>query len=307
MTQQLTNAQIKQFFGEVEHQYKQEKSYVESTLVGAGMTVRTITGTHVSFPTMDGVELVDRGPSLSELTPQNPNIYRKEFGLSNHAAFFYTDIFDQAVVDFNEQKELSKAIAGAVYRRRDKVLLDALNLLPATSTLNLLNFDTCYALPDEGVFSVDKIKTMMTHFTKIGVPAGNRVIVIDADSFRQLLDDVEFISSDYNNAQVLNSPEPVFNFLGFKIVVVPDSWDQSGNKVGGLDLSADGGVYKRTCYALDGRAVAGATNPLEGKNIVIDYESKRTAHSICATLRAGFGARNARGIIRFKNNVTSLI
>lgn len=299
MTAQLTQAQIKQFYGEVEHQYKQETSYVEKALVGAGMQVKTnVTGTHVNFPIMDGVELVDRGASTSELTPQNPNIGRREFGMSNHAAFFYTDIFDQAVVDFSEQKELSKMLAGAIYRRRDKVLLDALNALPSTSTVSLLNFDTCYALPDEGAFSVSKLKSMMTHFNKIGVPAGNRVIVIDADSQRQLFDDVEFISSDYNNAQVLNSPEPVFNFLGFKIVVVPDSFDQNGTKIGGLGLTGT----VRTCYALDGRAVGGATNPLSEKDIYIDYESKRTAHSICATLRAGYGARNARGIIRFKND-----
>lgn len=300
MTQQLSNAQIKQFYAEVEHQYKQEKSYVESALVAAGMQVKTVTGTHFSFPTIDGVDLVDRGAPTSELTPQNPNIGRKEIGMSNHAAFFYTDIFQQAEVDFSEQKELSKMLAGAIYRRRDYVLLNALNALPETSTVQLLNFDTCYKLPDEGAFSVAKLKSMMTHFNKIGVPAGQRVVLIDADSQRQLLDDNEFISSDYNRASVLNSPEPVFNFLGFKIVVVPDSFDQNGTKIGGMDLTGT----LRTCYALDGRAVGGATNPLSEKDIYVEYVSRRTSHSICATLRAGYGARNARGIIRFKNDIS---
>ena len=54
--------------------------------------------------------------------------------LSDWNAPEYTDIFDQAKTNINERKELAETIAGAITRREDQQLIDALDAATTTKS-----------------------------------------------------------------------------------------------------------------------------------------------------------------------------
>ena len=130
--------------------------------------------------------------------------------LTNWRAAEYTDIFDNAEVNFSEVNELSQVIAQALGRASDQLILDA--LAATTST----------AVGATGTaLSVDTILAAKRALDAAGVPSTDRYFVIEAKGMEDLLKTTQVTSSDYNSVKALVTGD-VNSFIGFKFIQIAD-------------------------------------------------------------------------------------
>lgn len=303
MSQNLTNAKIIKFTDDVQNELKIQKSQIVDVLRSNGMLYKTaVKGDSVNFPLYGSFEMKDRGAHESQVLPDNPFSGRKTFTLKNYVSLIQTDVFAQEEVDFDEEKQVVKQIAGAMARSRDKAMIEVLNSIPTTPNKGNTNFDTAYQIAVSGTtgMSVDKILKLQEYYDTFGLQQEGRLLFIDPQSRTQLLKEEEFKNFDYNTQKVLQEPGMEHKFLGFRIVVVSDNYSEAGVKIGGLPLSGN----IRTNFACLAPCLAGAEANLKVGSIVIQFDIDFTCHKILSTLRVGYGVTNARGIVKFENDVS---
>lgn len=303
MSQNLTQAKIIKFTDDVQNELKVTKSQVADVLKAGGMLYKTaVKGDTVSFPLYGSFEMKDRGAHESLITPDNPFSGRKTFTLKNYVSLIQTDVFAQEEVDFDEEKQVVKQIAGAMARSRDKACIDVLNAVPITPQKELTNFNTAYYIAGSITtgMTVEKIRLLQEYYDTFGLPQEGRLLFIDPQSRTQLLREEEFKNFDYNTQKVLQSPGMEHTFLGFRIITVSDNFNESGTKIGGLPLSG----VTRTNFACLAPCLTGAEANLKVGSIVIQFDIDYACHKILSTLRVGYGVANARGIVRFENDIS---
>ena len=130
--------------------------------------------------------------------------------LTNWRAAEYTDLFNNADVNFSEVNELATIIAQSLGRRSDQLVLDAL----ATTTTTAVG-TTGTAL------SLDTILSAKRALDAKGVPSDNRCFVIESKGMEDLLKTTQITSSDYNTVKALVSGD-VNTFAGFKFIQIAD-------------------------------------------------------------------------------------
>ena len=96
--------------------------------------------------------------------------------LENWLAPEYTDIFDKATVNFDEKAELAQVIALALQRRRDQLVIDALDASTPTETIG-----TNIGGSSSGL-NMDKLRAVLSVFDDNGVPEEGRYIVASTRS-----------------------------------------------------------------------------------------------------------------------------
>ena len=120
MSKNLTNAAVTEFDSEVKHEYQGMKTLREC------ITVRTgVVGEAYKFTRM-GKGLANQKASQADVTPMDISHARQTANLENWNAPEYTDIFDQAEVNFDERSELAQTIAKAIGRREDQIIIDTM-------------------------------------------------------------------------------------------------------------------------------------------------------------------------------------
>ena len=108
MSKNLTNAAVIDFDSEVKHEYQGMKTLREC------VTQRTnVTGESYKFARM-GKGLANQKATQADVTPMDSSYARQTATLQNWNAPEYSDIFDQAEVNFDEKTELAQAIAKAI-------------------------------------------------------------------------------------------------------------------------------------------------------------------------------------------------
>jgi hypothetical protein len=297
MSVNLDNAKVIKFTDDVQTELKNRESVVVEALKSAGMMYKTgVQAETVSFPTYGSFYMKDRGAYESQITASNPSVGRKTFQLKNYVSLIQTDIFQQSVVDFSEEKQVIKGVADAMNACKDQAMIDVLDggnyIVAASGTSFNVGF---YLSSTPEVFSVDTVKKINEYFNDLGIPQSQRLIFIDAAAERQLYNDQEYISTDYNKRETLKDGKTIHYILGFKIIVVPNITNEFGQKVCGLMKT---GSFTQ-CYALHSEAVCGGEADLKVGSIVIQFDIDVACHKILSTLRVGYGIANNRGIVRF--------
>jgi hypothetical protein len=150
--------------------------------------------------------------------------------LTNWRAAEYTDIFDNAEVNFSEVNELAGVIAKSLGRRSDQLVLDAL----ATTTTTAVG-TTGTAL------SIDTLIAAKKTLDAAGVPMEDRYFVVESKGISDLLKTTEVTNSDYNSVKALVAGE-VDTFLGFKIIQIADRAE------GGIETVNVGADYQGYAY-----------------------------------------------------------
>lgn len=301
MSINLTNSKVQEFESEVKQAYQQTAEILTNAVSAAGARVRrNVVGETVSFPRMNRAFMKPRGAFQSEITPENVEHYRIVLNLDNRVMLEYTDVFAQAEVNFDEMQEIAKLFAKALARDKDQAVIDALvaGTYVAAPTLNTEGL----LINDGGTpaaMTVDKLKKAAAYMNGLGVPQEGRVLVIDAQSHEQLMNDDEFINSDYNAIRALNNGGMVNEYVGFRIVLMPDAYDSDGVKQIGLPL--DGNIRK--CYALHGESLAIAYGDVLDQ-LHIEWENKRASHSILAKLRRGSKIIDNQGVVEIQNDIS---
>lgn len=159
-----------------------------------GGTIRTKTGVKGSthkFPKM-GKGLAGPRIPQTDVTPMNVAHTTATATLSDWAAPEYSDIYDLEKLAFDERKELATTIAGAMGRRMDQLVIDAMDTSAFATQVsqNLGGTNT-------GI-NLTKLLRAKRLLDDNGVPAENRHIAISAYGLEQALAVTQIGSADYN-------------------------------------------------------------------------------------------------------------
>ncbi len=129
MSVSLSNAFVTLFDAEVKQAYQGK-----AMLVPAVRQRRGVEGSTVKFPKVGKGVATIRVPH-TDVTPLNVAFSTVTCTLSDYNAAEYSDIFSQAKVNFDERQELVQVVAGAMGRRQDQMILDALTASSTSLTV----------------------------------------------------------------------------------------------------------------------------------------------------------------------------
>lgn len=224
MSKTLNAAAIASFDAMLKHKYQ------DAGKLRPCVTVRTgITGSTHRFPNIGSGMATERS-TQTDVTPMNLAHGNRTATLTFWNAAEYTDIFDESATNVNEREALSGAIAKAITRREDQLLINAMEAASTTHTvatsvggagsdLNVVKLRRINRiLGDNGVEmdgSMEKVTFVGSHYGK------------DA-----MLGETEVTSADYNTVRALVNGE-VNSFLGMDY-----KWIATRGE-GGLDVTSN--------------------------------------------------------------------
>jgi hypothetical protein len=203
MSVNLSSVAAEQFDSEVKHAYQGMKTLRECVRLRSG-----VTGDKYDFRLMGkGQATQVSGPS-ADVIPMDIAHSLKVATLVGYEAPEYTDVYNQAEVNFDEVRELAETIAGAMGRRDDQSIIDA---------LNAGNGSTVVAGGTK--LTVAKLRAAAKNLNAVEAPAEDRYFLTDHQGLDSLLAETEVTSSDYNAVKALVQGD-VDTFLGFKFKVI---------------------------------------------------------------------------------------
>jgi hypothetical protein len=270
----LSTAFVTLFDAEVKQAYQ-----AEAMLRGAVRVRSGVEGSTYKFPKIGkGVAQV-RVPQ-TDVTPLNVTYGQVTVTLADYIAAEYSDIFMQAKVNFDERRELVQVVSKAIGRRQDQIILDA---LAASSTSLTVSNDIGGT---DTNMNVAKLRDAKKKLDAGNVPAGDRHIIIHANSLASMLSETSVTSSDFNTVKALVAGE-INTFLGFQFHVMGDRAE------GGLPID---GSSDRTIYAFHKDAI-GMAEGIAPKT-EINYIAEKTSFLIASMFSAGAVAIDDEGIVK---------
>lgn len=203
--------------------------------------------------------------------------------LGNWNAPEYTDIFDQQTVNFDERRELASAIAKALGRRLDQIIIDAMDASTPT-------------IPDITVATNLKVDTLIsasTALTDKGVPNdGGRAFAINAAGLEGLLKDETATSADFAAIKALVKGD-ISSYVGFNFKIIESRVE------GGLDVNAN--IVDAWAFHRD---AIGLAIGMDIKTSV-DWIAERTSWLSNGMMKAGSAVRDLDGLVRVQYDQTA--
>jgi len=203
------------FHSEVKHAYQ-----AQMTLRGAVRTKSATGSQTVKFPKLGRGVAMPRTAPASDVVPMGLDYTPATVSMLDWNASEYSDIFDQAKINFEDRAELVKAIAGAMGRRYDQLIINA--LVASTPTHQVGN-DIGGTNTDLNLLKLIEAKKLMD---AANVPASGRHFLGHTNGQAALLSTTQITSSDYATVKALIRGE-VNQFLGFTFHWVGDM-DEGG-------------------------------------------------------------------------------
>jgi len=274
MSISLSNAFVTLFDAEVKQAYQGK-----AMLVPAVRQRRGVEGSTVKFPKVGRGVATVRVPQ-TDVTPLNVGFSTVTLTLADFNAAEYSDIFSQAKVNFDERQELVQVVAGAMGRRQDQMILDALNGSSTSLTVaNSIGGSTTN-------MNIAKLREAKRLLDKGNVPPDGRHIIIHANGLSNLLSETSVTSSDFNSVKALVQGE-INTYLGFTFHVLGDRSE------GGLPID---GSLDRTCFAFHKDAVGYGEGI--GMRTEINYIAEKTSWLVNEVFSAGAVAIDDEGIVK---------
>jgi hypothetical protein len=274
MAVQISNAFVTLFDSEVKQAYQGQR-----LLTGVTRERTNVEGSTVKFPKIGKGTATIRVPQ-TDVTPLNVSYSQVTATMEDYIAAEYSDIFNQQKVNFNERQELVQVVSGAIGRRMDQVILDA---LAVGSTSNTVSNDIGGT---DSNLNVAKLREAKRLLDKDNVPMDGRTILVHANSLTALLGETEVTSSDFNSVRALVTGE-LNTFLGFRFITFGDR-DEGGLPIDGSD--------DRTLYAFHRDAVGMAI----GMNMStrVDYIAEKTSFLVASMFSAGSVLIDGEGLVK---------
>jgi hypothetical protein len=244
------------------------RQHVRTAMGVVGLTERfRLSGRGQATPRVPQTDVIPMGTQYSEATAT----------LTDWNAAEYTDVFDQAKTSVQERAVVAANIAGAITRREDQLIINALDAANAPATILNGGTGLTYA----------KLLRASSLLDGRAVPMGQRKLVISARGKEDLLSDTKFISRDFVSAHYIETGRlpPI---LGFEIEII-DNRDE-----GGLPIAAT----IRTNFAFDKMAMGLAVG-IE-RPTAVDWIPEKTSWLANRLLSAGAVAIDALGIIELE-------
>jgi len=272
MSTSISTAFIAQFDAEVKQAYQGA-----AKLFGTVRTKTGVVGSTHRFPKL-GKGLAQPRIPQTDVVPMNVQHSNATATLEDWSAPEYSDIYDLQKINFDERKELKMAIASAMGRRMDQLLLDA-----ADAGASATQVSDNIGGTDSGL-NTAKLRRAKRLMDAAGVPATDRVFVHGAIGLEQLLGETNATSSDFNSIKALVNGE-IDTWLGFKFVMIEDRDE------GGLDLTSN--IRKNFAYHKQALGLAVGID----MRTEINYISEKTSWLVNGIFSAGSVGIDSAGII----------
>ena len=274
MSINLSAVAVTEFDSMVKH------AYANAGLLKNAVTLRNnVVGDTYKFRRM-GKGLANQKASSADVTPMNVGHEFKTATLANWNAPEFTDIFDAQEVNFDEKQELATTIAGALGRRCDQLVIDAMDASTPLTT----------AVAAGGTnLTIAKVNDAQVELRDQGVPNTELFAVIEAGGLGGLLNDEKATSGDYQAIKALVSGE-INTLVGFQFIIletraegglteaanIVDSWFFQRPAVGlavGIDMKTEiNYVPQKTSWLTNGMLKAGSVVRDEGGLVKVQYD-----------------------------------
>jgi len=274
MAVSISNAFVTLFDTEVKQAYQADAVLRNTVRLRTGVTAST----H-KFPKIGSGVAQVRVPQ-TDVTPLNVTYSQATVTLTDYIAAEYSDIFNQAKVNFDERQELVQVVAKAIGRRSDQMIIDALSGSGTSLTVaNSIGGATTN-------MNMAKLREAQRLMNANNVPMEERYIVMHASQLSNLLSETQVTSSDFNSVKALVQGE-INTFMGFTFNVIGDR--SEGGLTGG------GSGVDRTVYAYHKMAV-GMAEAMAVRS-EINYIPEKTSWLVASMFSAGAIAIDAGGIV----------
>jgi hypothetical protein len=287
MSKNLTNAAVIEFDNEVKHEYQGMQTLRNTVSLRTG-----VVGESYKFTRM-GKGVANQKASQADVTPMDISHARQTATMENWNAPEYTDIFDQAEVNFDERQELAQTIAKALGRREDQLVIDALAAVTFAAT-NDGNPDTgrVFDISATRNFDLDSLRSAVGHLNDIEAEMEDRHCVLQALALQKLLEDTEVTSSDYNVVKALVDGD-LKTYMGLNFHVIGSRAEGGLPGVTGDEIAF---VYQKSAIGL---AIG-----IDMKT-TIDWIAQKTSWLANGMFKAGAIAREPQGIVKIQYDETA--
>ena len=276
MSTNLSPAFVELFEAEVHQAYQ-----AAATLRGVARMRTGVVGDTVKFPTVGKGSASVRTPQ-TDVSPINATFAQVSVTLTDYIAAEYSDIFNQAKINFDERQELAQVVGNAIGRREDQIIIDALEAATAGTTVAKTVVTSGSAANSD--LNVGKIIAAKKALDAANVPPSDRHFVIHANNLAGLLGDERAVSGDYQTLQALVGGQ-INTMMGFQFHVIGDRDE------GGLPLSSG----DRTTYAFHKSALGCAVGIAHKTEV--NYVPEKTSFLVTAMLSMGAGVIDANGLV----------
>lgn len=274
MAVSISNAFVTLFDSEVKQAYQGQRLLAGVTRERAG-----VEGSTVKFPKIGKGSATIRVPQ-TDVTPLNVSYSQVTATMHDYIAAEYSDIFNQQKVNFNERQELVQVVSGAIARRMDQIVLDALDASSTSLTVaNSIGGSTTN-------LNIEKLREAKKLLDGKNVPMEGRSILIHANSLSALLGETEVTSADFNTVRALVTGD-INTFMGFRFITFGDR-DEGGLPIDGSD--------DRTLYAFHRDALGLGIGMNQTSRV--DYIAEKTSFLVASMFSAGAVAIDDEGIVK---------
>jgi hypothetical protein len=274
MAVSISNAFVTLFDTEVKQAYQGDAVLRNTVRLRTGVTAST----H-KFPKIGAGVAQVRVPQ-TDVTPLNVTYSQATVTLTDYIAAEYSDIFNQAKVNFDERQELVQVVAKAIGRRSDQMIIDA---LAASST----SLTVATSIGGAGTnMNMAKLREAARLLNTSNVPAEDRYMLIHASQLSSLLSETSVTSSDFNTVKALVQGD-ITTFMGFNFITIGDRTE------GGL--TGGGSGQTRKVYAYHKMAVGMAESMAIRSEI--NYIPEKTSWLVSSMFSAGAIAIDAGGCV----------
>lgn len=274
MSISISNAFVTLFDAEVKQAYQADAVLRNTVRLRTGVTAST----H-KFPKIGAGVAQVRVPQ-TDVTPLNVTYSQATVTLTDYIAAEYSDIFNQAKVNFDERQELVQVVAKAIGRRSDQMIIDA---LAASST----SLTVATSIGGAGTnMNMAKLREAARLMNTANVPAEDRYMLIHASQLSSLLSETAVTSSDFNSVKALVQGD-ITSFMGFNFITIGDRSE------GGLTGGGSGSTRK--VYAYHKMAVGMAESMAIRSEI--NYIPEKTSWLVSSMFSAGAVAIDAGGCV----------
>ena len=268
----ISSAFVQLFDAEVKQAYQGARA-----LAGVTRERTNVEGNQVKFPKIGKGTATVRVPQ-TDVTPLNVTYSQVTATMSDYIAAEYSDIFQQSKVNFDERQELVQVVGGAIGRRMDQLVIDALNAASSPSTV-------ATSVGGAGTnMNLAKLLAAKKALDTKNVPAEGRCMLIHANGLSALLDETELTSSDFATVKALSTGQ-LDTYLGFKFITLGDRDE------GGLPLPST-----RTCFAFHRDAIGLGVSMNQRSEI--NYVAEKTSFLVSSMFSAGAVAIDDEGIVK---------
>lgn len=272
MPKQLTDVAIASFDARVKHHYADMAS--QTTVLRSTIQMATgVVGSTHRFQTQGKGTATRRVPQ-TDVVPMNITYGSTTATLEDWNAPEYTDIFDQQEVNFAARENLSMTLAGAMNRREDQLVIDALY---AAATANTI------AHGSTGMTTA-KATAARTKMSKLGIPKMDRYALVGVDTLGSLLGDADVKTIDSNTIKALVQGE-LNKWLGFMWMEMEDR-DEGG-------ITAAANVETNLFYH---KSAAGLAIGID-QRASVDWIAEKTSWLANRIFKAGSVYIDATGIV----------